>query len=246
MKFFLPLVVFVGLACNRVQPAVRLDINEPAYLYQSAVQVQVDIKVAVPPTTVVPGTQPPAIEVSRESTVFGSGVVIGYKRILTAAHVCIADADKPGRQVLQYSVRGVVGQQIPAFPIWTNADTDLCVLEIQSSLGIPVQLVSVAPSLGSLIYFVAGPNGLFGDGVGILDQGHFGGELRISGQSRYILGATSTHGASGAGVFYRGRLLGIVVGIMTSGGYLVGTTTLEQVVEAVKASSAISTKFLSR
>lgn len=156
------------------------------------------------------------------STAYGSGVTIAssaaLSAVLTAAHVCTP----PGSLMTgQSAVQRVTGPLILAEVLWQDPAEDLCILAVTGYTGQAVQLAQDLPPLGAEVTWTSGPLGLFGDGLGFVDVGHYAGQATVKSQSRLVVSGTTTHGASGAPIFYHGRLIGILVAVLTESGYVI-------------------------
>jgi Trypsin-like peptidase domain len=163
----------------------------------------------------------------------GSGVVVavrdGRSIVLTANHVCNPQDDKVGEVLHEIVVIAFSGERLHAVQAWNDTRSDLCLLAVAGRLGPVARLAASAPPVGAMLYHAGAPRGLFGDGLGCVDQGHYAGHRQMAGVERTIIVGSTIGGESGAGLYYRRRLVGVIIGIMTEGGYLVVAADLESV-----------------
>lgn len=158
----------------------------------------------------------------------GTGVVlnVGVKEtmLLTASHICDIpnsfEAPTPrGRLVfLTIKVEFVVSladgdRRMEAIPIRQDATNDLCLMKIEGKIGNSVTLEKKSPPRLSRVIIVGGPVGLYGKGLAYVGDGRFIGNRNIDNLERGFVSSAAAGGASGSGVFYRGRLVGLVVAV---------------------------------
>ncbi len=210
--------------------------SDPAYLLNYAVKVQVAY---TPEPSSGPDAGAPSVTVSVVSS-SGSGAVVASSPtrslILTAEHVCADKAPIGFTQTI--TVRRVQGAELASRIAWQDKDQDLCILAVEGYAGPAAQLAQELPPLGALVYFPGAPLGLFGDGVGFLEQGHYAGlsSAPIVGARRLLIAGTTTHGASGSGIFYLGHLVGVLLAT-GEGGYIVVGAELSKVRAVLAAQS---------
>lgn len=167
----------------------------------------------------------------------GSGVVVardGIRRtsaVLTAWHVC--DRKEIGvvsanfvmtSRIVKYSqvVLSIKNEKIPVKDIlYTDKFHDLCVVEIGDYLPYEAALATKMPVKGAVVEVVGSPLGFWGEYLVSMQSGRYFGNINLSvalkpgekaiplkGFSYY--GFAGISGYSGSGVYYKGRLVGLM------------------------------------
>jgi len=157
----------------------------------------------------------------------GSGVAIGNRFVITAAHVVGSESE-----VLLSTSKG---EEYPADVLWTNGPHDVALLRMREDHGISVSRLNCSdtPSIGQHIEAIGNP--------GKLEFVHSWG--RVSGPVRdlfrwkvaFIADLGIAPGSSGGPVIdERGRVIGIVVGVSVTylGGMVPSPTNFSIVVPA--------------
>lgn len=171
-------------------------------------------------------------------SVTGSGVVFysstNRSLVLTANHVCNPEKELKLPQALMRAihVKRLLGGSMTADVLWSDEAEDICVVVVDGYAG-PAARVGELPMLGGMVYWPGGPFGMFGDGIGFLEQGHFAGHTKVNGIDRILIAGTTAHGASGSGLFYQDQLIGVVIATLQESGYLVVATGLDTVRHAI-------------
>lgn len=197
------------------------DLSQAQYLLERAVKVEVVVRVIQPPNYVM-------------GRLSGSGVVIYstplLSMVLTAKHVCVPKQGEP----IAMQVQRMLGSPLHAEVLWVDED-DLCVVAVAGYAGPMVRVLGESPPVGAMVYYAGGPMGFFGDGIGFVEQGHYAGQI----DNRILLASTTLSGSSGAGIFYRGSLFGVVVGNHKESNYIVVGVGPQPVLRAVQAAYAL-------
>jgi hypothetical protein len=173
----------------------------------------------------------PTVAVGR---ILGSGAVVaaegdaggaGRSLVLTADHVCAPEAGPdiefvPGAFAIQ--VRNFRGEKFDAEVLARNQIDDLCVLAVAGRASDPVSVAPAAPPVGALVVHVGGPRGMFLQGLGVVSDARYAGTVPHTGAVRAVLSGVAAPGSSGSGIFYKNRLVGIVVATLEAGHPVIG------------------------
>jgi S1-C subfamily serine protease len=155
----------------------------------------------------------------------GSGVVIenssGTSLIATAAHVtnylgAKLHAEEEGDlgvhlfvpKKITISVETLNGTKCLARQISSDIDFDVAILQSQCIAGTPSELADEIPPVGSTVMVSGAPLGIHPKGVFIVNDGRYVGIDDSTDEEVVTLPATG--GDSGAGIFFRNRVIGIV------------------------------------
>lgn len=146
------------------------------------------------------------VKVTGPAVGFGSGVILHndneHSLVLTAGHVCIKDAT--------FTLETTKGQQFPAVIILEDPGNDLCVLLASDLMEPTADLAGELPPVGARITHAGAPTGSFGYHLGMVVDGRYAG-LEQMGDNYYIaMSLPIAPGSSGGGVYYKGKLFGIV------------------------------------
>ncbi len=168
----------------------------------------------------------------------GSGVVIdknvelGTSRILTAWHVC--DHMEVGEEISEFFftlkvlqdrqyVITVDGQQLDFEVLHADRSTDICVVEVYHEFPSYAKLADEMPERGSYVAVVGAPEGNWGWYLASMSDGRYFGltEIDVAMDEKTTIhytnygyyGFAGVGGYSGSGIFYNGKL----IGLMTAG-----------------------------
>lgn len=156
----------------------------------------------------------------------GTGVVIenDLKRseslVVTAGHVCTAAhktvlTDAVGGIFpvidIDLTVESVEGVRTLFRIVFEDEKSDLCFLTSKGIVGIPAPLATDVPPIGAQVKYAGAPLLEFGKWYCPLFDGYFSGAYYFQdiGVS-FVVTIPAAGGASGSGVYYRGRLFGII------------------------------------
>jgi len=174
-------------------------------------------------------------EVKGAST--GSGTVIAVRwdgkssLILTAHHVCtnsydVGDVVVYDRFVITSTVKKLVtfdGDEMDVRVLHEDRDNDLCVMEADGKAGLVAPLTSYYPPLGASVYTAGAPSGQWGKGTANIVMGIFSGvveeDISYSGYvgKKFLQCSIPTIGGmSGSSIYYRGKVIGVLVAGHTS------------------------------
>jgi len=162
--------------------------------------------------------------VPREShtmTSTGSGVVIdnsdGLTQIITAAHVCKAGEFEGmviGGEVFEYDSISTIevidyhGNVHQAIVQNIDQENDLCLLLTVGEYSTPVPIAAEMPPIGSKVYNVAAPMGIFEPGMALIFDGYYSGE---DWRHNVYYTIPAYPGSSGSAVFNEnGEIIGII------------------------------------
>ena len=153
----------------------------------------------------------------------GTGVVVAVDKkkvesvIVTADHLCrspnVAYLKKNGLTMEDSVLTDVVtldGKECLAEIVKENDDLDLCALRVKCVAGEPTQISSELPPRSSRIVNAGTPLGVFSPGMLYVNEGYYCGEF-VKGSGALVFSFPATHGLSGSGAFYRGKLVGIIL-----------------------------------
>lgn len=198
------------------------------------------VKVLVSTRTMV-GT----VEVA-ESGASGSGTVTDQKAtsfgvvttILTAKHVCVG-VEVPD-EILALGAHAettiiVERQDAARFRATVQSlstDHDLCWLTVNGLVARPIELAKTLPPVGSTVLWAGAPKGLWaGPGrVGFISYGYFAGvDLHTFREPVELFSGAAIPGNSGGGIYFGGRLIGVLIATATSYGQIVLAVPLDTI-----------------
>jgi S1-C subfamily serine protease len=156
----------------------------------------------------------------------GSGVVVDVVRgssvVLTAGHVCVSRKSfsvelAPGVSVdapvlaENFSVWTTDGKVLEAEVAYLDVTNDVCSLVVAGIAG-EVATLGDDPPVGAVVTHVGSPSGISWVHESFVADGRYMGRRKVTndGELLYLVSAPADHGSSGGGVFYRGRLFGLV------------------------------------
>lgn len=165
---------------------------------------------------------------SGKITAQGSGVIIAHKNnhtlVMTAAHVCEAD------KVVKKTVNGTeveysllvqlfniidinLGEHSGKIVVLgTSDDKDVCMLDVEDKFGATAEISFASPPLGASVTFVGAPRQNFDYHMIYISDGRYCGKQKLT--SKNFVFDTYTFpagpGGSGGGIYYRGKLVGIL------------------------------------
>lgn len=166
----------------------------------------------------------------------GTGTVVRRQGdttwVLTAGHVCEPKAEGPFRgpdgKISSYPVLTenfyiwtIELKRMDAEMIYIDRQADLCILRVAGVAGETAEVTWRDPPVGATVTHVGSPLGVLGWHRAYVQDGTYLGAVRPSDMPkdvhRELLAIPATHGSSGGGVFYRGKLWSIL--IMSSTGF---------------------------
>lgn len=119
----------------------------------------------------------------------GSGAVIGsdgrHTYVITAAHVCEPQNFMPHMREMaangydidaSLTITSFFGDQYEAEVVGVSMMDDLCLMRTEEVWANPVPLATEMPEIGSVVYNVAAPRGIFGPGMVPLFDGYYSGD----------------------------------------------------------------------
>lgn len=244
------IVLVVIASCISCIPNSKIDDlshNQVKNMTKSAVFVEFDRIVDVSKLN-IPGT------VVANAGGSGSGTVVAVKGnkslILTAGHVChdekeitIKDPSDETKTVdlpviiIDFTVTNSDGEKFEHATIVKKDDlNDLCVLEVTGITGPVMKLASKLPEVGSKIYYAGAPAGIwFPPAVPIFVGIYDGLAKDDSPYGKFMFSMPVIGGASGSGVVYGGRLVGVVVQGYTKFPLIGYATPLNAIKDILKA-----------
>ena len=158
---------------------------------------------------------------SHTMTSSGSGIIVrtanNLTQILTAAHVCQAPNYEAivvkGTPYLYDSISSIEvvdywGNSHSAIISGIDEKNDLCLLITSEAWGTPVMIASHNPPIGSKVYNVAAPMGIFYPGMVLIFDGYYSGE---NWMSEVFFTVPAYPGSSGSAVFNEnGEIISII------------------------------------
>lgn len=161
---------------------------------------------ALPPEEVFSKAAPSVVMVLVEkgkTAVQGSGVVVGYERVITNCHVVLSQNGEPIEKIVIKYQQTI----LPAYLVSSDTDYDSCLLKVPGLMAPTVQIADTADiRIGQRVFAIGNPSGL----DLTLTDGLVSG-LRINNGSRVIqTSASISPGSSGGGLFNEdAKLVGI-------------------------------------
>jgi len=154
----------------------------------------------------------------------GSGVVVvvdhdsNLSLVLSADHVVdipklIEMEDEEGNPKLFFSKSAVItverlnGSTCNAIPAEMDPDNDIGTIVTDCIAGEAVVIADSLPPVGSIVTASGAPLGIHPAGVFIVTDGRYVG---LEENGKVVVTLATTFGGSGGGIFYRGKLFGIV------------------------------------
>lgn len=213
------------ISCNSFRQVKKNDVIEDDTYYaqkiaRSAVYVGVEYKIDVREPMALGLIDKPFLEGSGS----GSGTLVSKGQVgvvkgalvLTANHVCVEeDVEIQGFKLpvvdLMLSITDGLGNEFEAFPIIQDEDNDLCLLEVIGEVAAdPAEIMLGLPEKQEHVQYAGAPAGIWiNDQTAMVLDGRYAGKDK---KSKFLLYTCATvGGASGSGLFYRGRLFGVVV-----------------------------------
>jgi S1-C subfamily serine protease len=177
----------------------------------------------------------------------GSGVVVekdsslGRSIVATANHVCaikeivtFADGTTMKHISSSISVMTAEGYTYSAEVVYSDENNDVCILAVDGIAGDQVSLADRDPPLGAKVYNVGAPHGYFGRYLVIASEGRFAG---VDGDGDLVISNPSAPGASGSGIFYRGKLFCILTKVEARYGHITFCTNINYLRGPIRNSS---------
>ena len=233
----LTLLAFGCTSCAHTKPKTwdPMGDSDAAYaqeLMQETVQVDHRVTVLVPdPDSMKEGMSPKDMKlVPRQTGGSGTGVVVAVSKdeslIVTAAHVCkpmetIKVEIFPGlaleTPVLgeDYQVWTIDLDKLPAEVVTFDEEHDLCVMKVKGKAGKPAALVERHVPVGAKVTSVGSPLGFLNYHRAFVADGRYVG-INYNAQTKEhteSVAVPTTNGCSGGGVFYQGRLMGLMLSV---------------------------------
>lgn len=157
----------------------------------------------------------------------GTGFVVASDRsrgtgeslVMTAAHVGHVPRTivrKDGESVVprvflvksvERTVERLDGSECPAEPSFEDLDHDVSVLRTGCVAGSTADLADRLPPQGAFVSVTGCPEGFHEPGVFAVTDGRY---LGTHPDGELLLSAPAAHGSSGSGVFYQGRVVGLL------------------------------------
>lgn len=162
-----------------------------------------------------------------EGAYVGSGVIVGHVNdktiIVTANHVC---KEKSGKKIEGYglimasdlNVITLDEKKHEATILLTDTSNDVCTVIVDGYVGQPAEVSKENPPIGAEVYTVGAPSGVWGKDLANITSGYYSGirtkplgedEKNFNQYSIPVVG-----GQSGSGIFYRGKLIGIITHVL--------------------------------
>lgn len=191
---------------------------------------------------------------------FGSGTVIDVRKdgvdketgkvmyeslVTTAGHVCHKELAVTKEEMLEnhvaslkmlpeiFLVKTIDGDDLVGRPIYLDEDHDVCVIDVHGKAGEPQQVATSLPPEGAIATYVGAPSAVFGHHMAVTVDGHYCGNVLGKGEEWLVLSNPAQPGASGSGVFYNGKMFGILVMINAEYGHISYAVPLEYVQTAI-------------
>lgn len=184
----------------------------------------------------------------------GTGVVVAVRKdeslVLTAAHVC-----KPQETIKVHPAENVeielpvLGEmfmiwtidldKLPAVPQVIDEENDVCILRVMGTAGQVASIGDREPPIGARVMHVGSPHGVLNLHRAFVSEGRVMGIQRMSPNPQdhtYLqtLALPSDHGSSGGGVFYHGRVIGVVSRVREEFKQICLATPLPAIKDAIK------------
>lgn len=162
------------------------------------------------------------IELRKEIGITGAGVVFKHDLdyrvtfVMTANHICDVDENVPtpfGDIRLRSKAMTVIfsdGYRAKAIPFDNDPDNDLCVLKVMGVGGTVAKIADEMPPLQSMAQIIGNPLGMMEPGIVPVSDGRFAGFSTQTPFTTAVFTGAIVGGFSGGGVFYDGKLVGIV------------------------------------
>jgi S1-C subfamily serine protease len=253
-KMLALMLVFVMAGCSGCAHAPRLwdpmgddDAVQAQKLMRQTVQVDHIM------TTLVPDPEKKELRAVKMGAT-GSGVVVAVKKdeslVLTAAHVCKSQETikvHPAENVeIELPVLGesfmvwtIDLGRLPAIPQVIDEANDVCVLRVIGVAGEVARIGDHEPPIGARVIHLGSPRGILNLHRAFISEGRVMGIQRMSNDpedTTYLqtLALPSDHGSSGGGVFYRGRVIGVISRVREEFKEISLATPLEPIKAAIK------------
>ena len=169
-----------------------------------------------------------------------SSFLIKHKKdksyLLTAAHVCHTDYGKlaflPNFQAKEEFYGLDLNMKRVEYKIHSmDIKSDLCIVSTKRLDVRPYKIADTYPELGSVVYNIAAPLGIFEKNVIPLFTGRYGG----SAYNRALFTIPATGGSSGSPILNKkGNVIGVVSAVTIKFNQIVISPTLRQIHESVK------------
>ncbi len=140
----------------------------------------------------------------------GTGVVLDSRQngslILTVSHLCALTESL----VSHVMVLNNENQSTNGTPVYQNVTNDLCIMKTEKPIGLPIKFAKIMPPLWAKVIYLGAPVGMFGNGLSYVGEGRYFGLKENDKITSGYASVPSTMGASGSGLFYKGKLIGII------------------------------------
>lgn len=223
-KFLILLMTTLLMSCSCVRRFPDPDGSD----VRDAISQTVKIFVQIDGTKITNGKDGDAVRESYTLKWSGSGVVVaidaryadGKSLVMTAAHVSnvpmfkmmIDDNDNKSLFVLEKEkivIETLEGHICNGKQLKADVEHDVSVVEVDCIAGTKAELADELPPIGAIIMTSGAPFGYHPEGMFIPSEGRFAG-IDLSDKDNEIFTIPVAPGHSGSGIFYQGRLIGIV------------------------------------
>jgi hypothetical protein len=182
----------------------------------------------------------------------GTGIVLDKKvdktseggvksLILTAGHVCrvpfqVEDSSSPTQFVIvkrsEMRVENLQGKLFKAEILFYSMQPDICAISVFGDAGQLVELADDVPPKGAIVQNVGSPNSFKGPDVFFMSDGRYLGEIGLMGAMKEAVSNPIWPGLSGSGLFYKGKVFGIVTNVDKEFEHIGFADTLAELYEA--------------
>lgn len=241
-KYFLVVLAFLLNGCTSYYNNQRekLEIDEYGALARHTVRIDVKQVYA----TIVDGV------IKLDKKMYSStGVVVDVKEnkslIMTAGHTCNLEKTiivKENDKLIPYQAVGQLfkvasameDKSTVAMAVYKDKKIDFCLLIANKAIGTPVKFGKRMPSIFSKLQYVGGPRGFIGGGNLFVSSGRLIGYSTFNNTVYGTMSAPSTFGVSGSGIFYKGKIVGLLTNSNSNFHHLTLFITLKDLDQAFK------------
>lgn len=149
-------------------------------------------------------------------------------RLFTAGHVCTTETQIEGLNISieiegkkSFTLMNREDQTWEAEEVKSSKDPDLCILKTKGKVGFPLPLAEKMPAWGDPVGYVGAPRGFYGQGVAMYFQGNYSGNDVVS--------IFTAPGASGAALFNKNGVFGVLVAVHPSSDSIVLMVSLSAI-----------------
>lgn len=203
------------------------DVEEGKVLLAQTVKVELSHVVDVTLTLGEQQQFSPGEEMGGSGSGFVAEVRDGSSLVVTASHVCDDWETKQftieslfgdinvDLKTVSHSLEVVTinGEHMKAKVLEDDKEHDACVISVDGVAGTPAEVAETTPGAGARLVHTGAPLGVWDVNAGAVVDGRSMGIVDIGGRWGEVMGMmlASEAGSSGGPVFYRGRVVGILV-----------------------------------